>query len=357
MWKEIQQNKSITGIILILLIGIMGIGVGRVATSNPPPVQPTPQPIIIAQTTTTPPGGRKTLQLETFLPTSTPRPPTLPSSPPLVTITTIPIQNGPYCQPEAPKRADCNCPPGTDIWIGCNEAPDQCRGKGIVDNRNNDPTNPNSGNSCFYTPSQPEYSSRQNDPSCRLWCVYKPVVYLYPQTELSVDVSVIAPGEVFISDPLYPKGGWKDVTAYPDGTLLYNNKSYHELFYETSITHVNTPDTGTVIPTYDLYRQLSLFVQRLGLNDFERREFLEFWVPKLQEFHSPYILFSILDDAEKERIDHLIITPKPDTFIAFLAYFKPLQTKTSFIKPLILPKTPERSGFTAVEWGGTIDTH
>jgi len=54
-------------------------------------------------------------------------------------------------------------------------------------------------------------------------------------------------------------------------------------------------------------------------------------------------------------VDKVIITPEPDTFIFFLAYFKPLSQPIQ-VKPLMLPlEPPKRVGFTAVEWGGTID--
>jgi hypothetical protein len=61
-----------------------------------------------------------------------------------------------------------------------------------------------------------------------------------------------------------------------------------------------------------------------------------------------------LDEQEKERIDHVEITPKPDTRIEYLFYFKGLQNFNN-IKALELPKYPQRIGFTEVEWGGTID--
>jgi hypothetical protein len=71
--------------------------------------------------------------------------------------------------------------------------------------------------------------------------------------------------------------------------------------------------------------------------------------------NSPYVLFSILDSEEKERIDRVEISPKPDTFIGFIAYFKPVYEKYTPM-PLSLPEVPPaRVGYTAVEWGGTID--
>src|SRR5207248_2364939 len=44
----------------------------------------------------------------------------------------------------------------------------------------------------------------------RTYCIAKPVIYLYPQTPTKVQVSLKVPGEIYISDPLYPKGtGWQ----------------------------------------------------------------------------------------------------------------------------------------------------
>ena len=63
-------------------------------------------------------------------------------------------------------------------------------------------------------------------------CIWKPVIYLYPTKKTLVDVKVSVPGEIVVSDPLIEKleesvlrslggGGWKNVTAYPHGSLLY----------------------------------------------------------------------------------------------------------------------------------------
>jgi len=50
---------------------------------------------------------------------------------------------------------------------------------------------------------------------------------------------------------------------------------------------------------------------------------------------------------------NLIIEPKPDTLIRTIFYFKPINEKTEIEEPTI--ETPERIGFTVVEWGGLLD--
>jgi hypothetical protein len=202
----------------------------------------------------------------------------------------------------------------------------------------------------------PDYQAKLQDPKCVTACIAKPIVYLYPIQPTYVDVRVEAEGKVVVSDPLYPEGGWVDVFAQPDGRLLYQGEEYKELFYETEVTFVQQPTKGIILKTADIERRLTDITYKYGLVGIEQQEFLEYWVDRLQKIGSPYILFSVIESKEKQRIDHLIITPTPDTLITFLAYFKPINSPFYAIEPLKLPETPPvRQGFTAVEWGGTIN--
>lgn len=186
------------------------------------------------------------------------------------------------------------------------------------------------------------------------YCVEKPVIYLYPESPTLVSVGVKSTGKVVVSDPLYPDGGWKNVLAYPSGQLDYQGKIYRELFYESQVGKINQPTTGLVIASSDISDRLKDITSRFGLNEVEQKEFLAYWLPRLASYHSPYFLFSVIDPVEKERIDAVDITPKPDTFISFLAYFKPLTVPYTNLPPLVVPAIPQRNGFTAVEWGGMV---
>lgn len=188
------------------------------------------------------------------------------------------------------------------------------------------------------------------------YCEAKPVIYLYPTERLLVDVQIQTIGKIVVSDPFYPEEGWQRVEAYPSGQLYYQGKPYTELFYETLVDDLMLPQNGIIIKTEYLQPQLENILTQLGLNAKERDAFLSWWLPHLKAVNTPYMLFSILDAAEKGRTDTVFITPKPDTFIGFIAYFKPL-SKPYFVTPLILPSTPKRVGFTAVEWGGVLDTN
>ncbi|HSX40857.1 MAG TPA: hypothetical protein VLF68_04570 [Candidatus Saccharimonadales bacterium] len=192
-------------------------------------------------------------------------------------------------------------------------------------------------------------------PNDGTFCWGKPVIYLYPQHDTVVNVKLDIPGTVIVSDPKYPdQTGWQNVLAHPDGTLEYQNKTYHELFYETAVTKKVTPQTGLLVSSKDLQTSLTTLTSRLGLLPNEQKEFMEYWMPKLNKLNAPYIFVSVLTQQQKDSIDHVDISPKPDVFIEMLFVFKPLTSLTS-LTPLTLPTTPKRVGFTAVEWGGTID--
>ena len=194
--------------------------------------------------------------------------------------------------------------------------------------------------------------------NCVEECNGKPVIYFYSPTTLSVNVLLDIPGFVTASIPTYPANGWQNVLVHPngtpDGTLRYEDKNYNELYYEDETIKAQSPTTGFVIKTSDLTSSLRTYTTKLGLTLGEQNEFIAYWVPKLTNLNSPYIFFSVFDATQKERVDHVIVSPVPATTIAFLAYFKPLEKPVN-VSPLQFPAVPKRVGFTMVEWGGTID--
>ena len=189
------------------------------------------------------------------------------------------------------------------------------------------------------------YVKNLNNPSCQKVCWGKPVIYLYPVKPTKVAVKLKIPGRVTVSDPLYPGDGWKDILAFPDGKLIYQGKIYKELYYESEVDINPIPTNGIVIASNELKPKLEDILTKLGLVSNERKEFIEYWLPKLENLQSPYIFFSVLSPAQKEEVDRVEVAPKPDTEIAFLVYFKPL-AKPVEVVPLILPvNPPERNGF------------
>lgn len=337
---------------LMLLMGYVGVQLtsGLVPTQIPENIG-----TVVTPKYEPPEPNKNNLQLYTFgFMTPVPTQPPQPTQPPLPTQP----QSTPPPPPSSCNHVDeiktdtCNGPCLDREAAICDEKP--CESPGIDVGGALDPSGKYN---CVYQDVMDfaVYGQKLSDPNCLAACFGKPVIYLYPVIPMLVDVELVIPGRVTVSDPLYPEGGWKNVLAYPNGTLVYQKKTYKELYYESQVDKVNAPDTGVVIPTKDLQMTLASITTKLGLVKHERDEFLEYWLPRLQELNAPYILFSLVDPVEKERTDHVNITPEPMTRIEFLAYFKPQQEPTTTLKPLKLPeKPPERIGFTAVEWGGTI---
>jgi hypothetical protein len=177
----------------------------------------------------------------------------------------------------------------------------------------------------------------------------KPAIYLYPERKTEMNVSVFPQGEMLLTIPPYPKNGW-NVVAEPNGDIHYQNNRFDYLYYEASIPDqlIQKPDTGYVIP----YDERSLFltdlVTKLGLNEKETQQFVEYWVPILPK--SPYYFIGVVPESTLHEISPVLITTKPDNLIRVTLYFQALDKKVTVTPPLILPVS--RDGFTAVEWGG-----
>ena len=349
-------------VILALVIAFSSTILGGVPTYDPtaevtgPGANLTP----IVQKSTV---GQKNLQLQELQFATAPTP-----TPVIIPPTAIPVV---YNPPPVAAPPPVVAPPSTstcpeldkNLIAGpdctCNEGNVTCQGgvatkvyepAGFLNHPNNSVTETGSG----IPPNVAKTCAGRKD---GLYCEYKPVIYLYPTQNTVVNVRLHVAGTIVKSIPTYPENGWKNIFAEPNGTFTYKNETYHELFYEDSFNAMHAPQTGIVIPTADLSSQLALLTTRLGLLPSEQKEFLDFWLPKLSALKTSYILFSVFDRSQKEAMDKVDISPKPDTTIEFLAYFKPLQTPIIPLKPLVLPNPPARRGFTAVIWGGTIDTN
>lgn len=178
----------------------------------------------------------------------------------------------------------------------------------------------------------------------------KPVIYLYPEKEMDVSVKVTPTGGLSISDPYYGEG-WK-VKAKPNGEI-YNygdGKIYPYLFWEGFGANYQTPASGFVVPRGKVAEFLETKLPQLGLKENEYKEFMAYWLPKMQE--KKYYFISFMPQAEFDKLAPLEIYPQPDTVIrVFMDYFGLDEYQS--VRPQII-KTPERKGFTVVEWGGTL---
>jgi hypothetical protein len=175
----------------------------------------------------------------------------------------------------------------------------------------------------------------------------KPVVYLYPEKTTNVSVKVGA--NVTISDPQYPKNGWKDVTAKPNGDLIYQSKPYGSLFWEGQGNGVYPEITsGTIVKKEDALRTIEQQLGQQGIRGREVQEFIDFWKPNLP--NTPFIRLSWLSTQQLNELAPLTISPRPNTVIRVFLDFEGLQRPITIRQQTFT--TPQRKGFTVVEWGG-----
>jgi len=174
----------------------------------------------------------------------------------------------------------------------------------------------------------------------------KPVIYLYPTKTEQVSVKLDPVGGFKYTEPAY-NSGW-NVLAQPSGTLTLDGKNYPYLFWEGWGGLYQTPDKGFVVAKNDVHSFLVEKLAKLGLNQKESADFMEFWEPYMNS--SPYYFVTFMGNSVMDRIAPLSISPKPDTIIRILMDYKPLD------KPIAIEgfdiSTPQRNGFTVVEWGG-----
>ena len=178
----------------------------------------------------------------------------------------------------------------------------------------------------------------------------KPVIYLYPEQETEAFVRLGYKDKITVSYPEYVNG-WS-VTAQPDGKLVYNEtgRKLYSLYYESKlVTPFSVESDGFVVRGSDVAVFLEEKLAILGLNEYEAEEFIIYWLPILQANEYNYIRF-----ATAEEIEHnmpLEINPSPDTVIRVWMTFKGIDEPISVTEQQLT--SPERTGFVAVEWGGT----
>lgn len=176
--------------------------------------------------------------------------------------------------------------------------------------------------------------------------VKKPVIYLYPKTPIQVKVNLDFSGKLTCTYPLY-NDGWT-VDALPDGTLSVDNQTYNYLYWEGKSNEKYDFSKGFCVPGSETASFLEDALAKLGLNRKEANEFIIYWLPLMQE--NPYNVISFQTNVYTDSAK-LTIEPTPDTLIRVFMAWKPSRHFVQ-IPPQELT-CEDRTGFTAVEWGGT----
>lgn len=177
----------------------------------------------------------------------------------------------------------------------------------------------------------------------------KPIIYLYPTKTTEVTVKLGHPENLTCTYPKY-ETEWK-VIANPNGDLtdIKTNRSLYCLYWEGRNTVEPTMDEGFIVKGEDTISFLEEKLEILGLNEREANEFIIYWLPKLESNKYNYIRFQTMEQIEENM--PLEITPKPDSIIRIVMEYKALEEPIEVTEQQL--STPQRTGFTAVEWGGT----
>ena len=174
----------------------------------------------------------------------------------------------------------------------------------------------------------------------------KPVIYLYPEAETDVTVQLDYVGGLTCTYPTYDCA-WR-VAAAPDGTLTDERGQTYRYLYWEGVDDVQYDfSEGFCVPGEETAAFLEDALAQLGLTRAEANEFIIYWLPQMEQ--NAYNLISFQQSAYTDAAQ-LTITPQPDTLLRVFMAWKPL-TKAVEIAPQTLT-APERTGFTAVEWGG-----
>jgi hypothetical protein len=176
----------------------------------------------------------------------------------------------------------------------------------------------------------------------------KPMIYLYPEKDMNVKVTL---GHKELLTTSYPKyeNGW-NVYAKTNGDLLLNGRTYYGLYWQGKKNTGIDMSKGFVVKGEDTAKFLEEKLSILGLTEREANEFIVYWLPKMEHNKYNFIRFNT-----REEIDEympLEVSPKPDTVIRVYIEIKSLSDRIEVEEQKI--EKSERKGFTVVEWGGTI---
>ena len=179
--------------------------------------------------------------------------------------------------------------------------------------------------------------------------VKKPVIYLYPEAEIDIEVKLDIKGDASFMYPAY-NDSWK-FKAQPDGTLLFGNKSYNYLFWEADQAIALTPneiETGFVFESTNAVEFLEEKLTLAGLTSKEKADFITFWGPQMAKYEGIYLRFEFNESCDKYA--ELNISPEPDNIYRIYIIWSPVNAFFEVKEQEIIPIN--RKGFTVLEWGG-----
>jgi hypothetical protein len=179
----------------------------------------------------------------------------------------------------------------------------------------------------------------------------KPIIYLYPENEMDVEVKLDFEGEHPFLYPEY-KDGWK-CTASPNGDLKIGESTYNYLFWEVNQPdHLSTADLneGFIVKGENSISFLESKLNAAGFTSKEKADFITFWGPRIQKNELNFVRFEFNEVCDKFAT--LSVSPTPDNVYRLYIFFSPIDEAFEVVEQQI-PKL-NRDGFTVLEWGGQV---
>lgn len=175
--------------------------------------------------------------------------------------------------------------------------------------------------------------------------VRKPNIYIYPEIKTSMHVSLIFPrgGSVIELIPLYVNGWNIEV----DSTGKINN-TYHYLFYESENPDLSQYDNGWIIKKEELGAFFSHNMSEAGFIPKEIDDFIEYWIPLLNNY--PYYAIYPQYASDISKMIVLKFSIQPDNILRLFYSIKGLGNDRINITAPTIPKFL-REGFVVAEWG------
>ena len=181
--------------------------------------------------------------------------------------------------------------------------------------------------------------------------IKKPLIYFYPEQETDIKVKLDVKWELIADFPEYDEEikGW-EITAYPNGKIIEDEKEYSYLFWEANFDD-NSWDLSKwfIIEWKDSREFLQEKLSYIGLTPKEYNEFIVYWYPKMMNNKYNLVYFAWEDYTSRALLN---IEPQPDSILRVFTVIKPLNEKIEIEEQKL--KIFERTGFSVIEWGGTI---
>ena len=176
----------------------------------------------------------------------------------------------------------------------------------------------------------------------------KPIIYLYPTTETQLNVKLWTPENLLHTYPRYNSKKWRNVIAQPNGDLedIDTWRKIYALYWEWKSDTETNFNEWFIVAWKDIIPFLEEKLSILWLNEREAEEFIIYWLPQMEGNKYNLIRFETIEEQNENM--PLNITPTPDTVIRVMMDWKVID------EPIEIPQqhltTPERNGFTVVEW-------